>query len=150
MTNLKIKYLWITPLIPIIACSNNTEVKTLPTNNVAQQSSSCPIIESGKWHSWLDRHDQPENSYRLQVSGEVLLPNPAYDFTWAEGPTDRMYPPEIRLYLTPIARDEMVIQVLTPMPIKYEMSTLITNYRHVSIYCEGKLLTQITDIKLTD
>jgi len=145
-----IKLLYLIPLLLTVSCSNTVEVIETGVKEVVQQPLTCPIIESEKWHSWLDKYEQQEGSYRLNISGEVLLPNPAYKFKWLVGPTDRMSSPGLRLFLKPIAQAGMAIQVLTTLPVKYELKTPISNYRHVSIYCEDKLLVQIKDVVLTD
>lgn len=150
MTMRNIKLLWLTSLLFIVSCSNTVEEKEIKAKENVQKTLACPIIESGKWHSWLDKYQQQEGSYRLKLSGEVLLPNPAYKLKWLVGPTDRMNPPGLRLFLKPIALSEMAIQVITTVPVNYELETPISNYRFVSIYCEGKLLAKIENVILTD
>lgn len=150
MSNFRVIILWLILLIPILSCSNQLKVIQSEPSEIAKQPKTCPIVESGKWHAWLDKYEQKSGLYRLNISGEILLPNPAFNLEWSKGPTDRMNPPGLRLFLKPVATDTMAIQVLTSTMAKYEMETPIPNYRHVSIYCEGKLLGKVSDVLLTD
>ncbi len=134
----------------LVSCAKTvTESQPIP-ENVVKQKDLCPIIRSDKWHAWLDKYNQKEGSFRLNVSGELTLPNPAYHIEWTAGPIDRMYPPGLRLLLKPKKRDGMSIQVITDVPTSYQMDTPISRYRYVSIYCEGVELAKIENVVLTD
>lgn len=150
MTKIKRKLLWLVPLATMVGCTNTAQpINEKPINKKPvdiENAATCPIIESGKWHVWLDTHAQESGSFRLNVKGEVTLPNPAYKFEWQVGPTDRMSPPSVRLMLNPISQEGMAIQVLTKMPVNYTMQTRIPHYRNVSVYCGGKLLGEMSDI----
>lgn len=86
----------------------------------AVKNGSCPIIESDKWHAWIDRYQKTEGSYRLNVSGKVNLPTPAYEINWSIGSTDRMAPPGIRLFLEPVLQEGMAIQLITAKRVEYK------------------------------
>lgn len=147
----------------IASCTNTVqkqastpEQKQQPKEEFNQQAiagqinSTCPVLQSGKWYAWLDKEAQQEGQYRLNVNGEITLPNPGFDIQWSVGPTDRMHPPGLRLSLSPKPSNQMTIQVLTIVPVKYHLETPIAHFRHVSIYCAGKQLAQIPDVMLTD
>ena len=116
----------------------------------AMPSTTCTILESGKWHAWLDTYQQEKGFYRLNISGEVRLANPGYDLEWAVGPTDRMEPPGLNLFLSAVSKEGMHAQVITDVSVNYEMNTPISSFRHVSIVCGDKLLGQMVDVQLTD
>lgn len=150
MNNLATRWGVFISLLFITSCSNPMTKELESPTVQALKNGSCPIIESDKWHAWIDRYQKTEDSYRLNVSGEVNLPTPAYEINWSIGPTDRMAPPGIRLFLEPVSQEGMAIQLITTKKVEYNISTSIKHYRHVSIYCEGVLLVQINDVMLTD
>lgn len=134
----------------ITACSGSAKNRQHPIKKDEKRNTTCPVLKSEKWHAWLDTYQQPEGSYRLKVSGEILLPNPSYKIEWSEGPTDRMTPPGIRLLLNPVEAEGMSIQVITQIKVEYKTETPVPSYKHVSIYCKGKLLAQIQGVTLID
>lgn len=135
-------------MLPVLACSNRIKIEDRETKSINSQTPVCPVIESIKWHAWLDHSKQKNNSYHLNVSGELLLPNPAYNFTWSIVPTDNLPPHRLALSLKPILQAEMIIQVFTIKSVKYTLETSINNYQSISVYCEGKLSTQIENVML--
>jgi hypothetical protein len=140
-------------MLCLAACTSNLRSRNKDTNQVPQTEQpniSCPILESGKWHAWLDKKTEIEGQYRLNVAGEITLPNPAFDIEWTLGQTDRMQPPGLRLSIMPKQLNQMAMQVITTKPVKYYLETPIGEFRHVSIYCGLQQLTQIVDVMLTD
>lgn len=138
------------PIFLLLSCESSvTLVGNSPEENV-NNISACPIIESDKWYAWLDKFEQEKGIYRLNVKGEVSLPNPAYDIEWSVGPMDRMNPPGLRLFLKPKANDGMSIQVITNVPVTYQLDTPIVQYRYISIYCDNVEIARISDVNLTD
>ena len=151
-------------LIAVSACSSQPNKLTLPPDMIelvqdegklpaiitAHSSASCPIFKSEKWYAWLDKFSKKDGQYRLNINGEVIIPNPGFAMHWSVGPTDRMRPPNLRLNLLPQALDVMVIQVLTTVPVKYYLETPISEFNGVSIFCSEKLLSRIEGVTLTD
>ncbi|MHA2940406.1 hypothetical protein ACXJY6_19195 [Vibrio sp. RC27] len=145
-----IKLLLFIPLFSVVSCStSNTAGNEKPMVKTSQEI-TCPVLKSGKWHAWIDRFQQPEGSYRLNVSGEIQLPNPTYELIWSEGPTDRMTPPSLQLSLKPVQQEGMAIQVISTQTAKHEITTSIPHYRHISVYCEEKLLGKMSDVMLAE
>lgn len=155
------------PITWLAACSSTVEeqrsnaaqltekAQVAETVDTPLTESTCPVLiskkaKSEKWYAWLDRESVKGGQYRLNVNGEITLPNPGFDIHWSVGPTDRMHPPGLRLFLTPTPSNQMSIQVLTALPVQYHMDTPFARFRHVSIYCAGKQLAQIKDVVLTD
>jgi hypothetical protein len=144
-------------VLSLAGCSNTVQEQSAgQAPDVAQvvenrrTESTCPILHSDKWYAWLDKEASKEGQFRLNVSGEITLPNPGFELEWSVGLTDRMRPPGLRLSLVPKSLNQMTIQVLTNVPVKYYMDTPIRQFRHVSIYCGQQQLAQIVDVMLTD
>ncbi len=139
-------------IITLNGCSNTTLVKPPASTDkaVSKQTLECPILQSDHWHAWLDKYEQKGNSFRLNINGEITLPHSAFYLKWSRGPLDRRSPPNLRLYLTPAPLEGMAIQVITKEMIDYKMNTAINHFKHVTIYCNNKLLAQIDDVTLTD
>ena len=134
----------------LASCAKTVIVDKNTPEKVVKRSDACPIISSDKWHAWLDKYNKKEGSFRLNVSGEITLPNPSYSFEWSAGPIDRMYPPGLRLLLKPEKNKGMFTQIITDVPTLYQMNTPISKYKYVSIYCEGTELVKIENVVLTD
>lgn len=111
---------------------------------------SCPVIESGKWHGWIDKFTQKKNNNRLIVAGEIVLPTPGFTIDWKQGATDRMSPPSLRLHLSAVPPEGMVIQAITSVAVNINLETPIHEFRSVIIFCGNKKLAEITDVRLTD
>jgi hypothetical protein len=111
---------------------------------------SCPVIESGKWHAWIDKFTQKKGNNRLIVVGEIVLPTPGFTIGWKQGATDRMSPPSLRLHLSATPPEGMVIQAITPVPVNINLETPIHEFRSVIIFCGNEKLAEITDVRLTD
>jgi hypothetical protein len=116
----------------------------------SHEKSTCPIIKSDKWHAWIDKATINKQLFRLNIHGEVELPNSGYQITWLRGPMDRMQPPKLSVNIVPQKREGMSLQVLSTMPVTYTLETPIKNFRAVAIYCGGELLTEMVDIQLTN
>jgi hypothetical protein len=134
-----------------------TSCTASPKKNNSDQESihkerdvSCPIIESGKWHAWIDKFTQKKDTKRLIVVGEIVLPTPGFTIDWKQGATDRMSPPSLRLHLSATAPEGMVIQAITPVPVNIDLETPIQYFRSVSVFCGNKKLAEIIDVRLTD
>ena len=141
----------LTLLMLIIAgctTSPNTEAKTEtdldPNNEIAQNTVNCPVMESRNWHAWIDR--DRENKAKLNITGEVDLPTPAYTVEWQPGILDRRQPPTQRINLSFVRPEGIVAQVITPTEVSYTMPTQILEYRSVAIYCGDRLLAEIPNV----
>lgn len=111
---------------------------------------SCPVIESGKWHAWIDKFTQKKDNNRLIIVGEIILPTPGFTIDWKQGVTDRMNPPSLRLHLSATPPEGMVIQAIASVPVKINLETPIHEFRSVAIFCGDKKLAEIADVRLTD
>lgn len=138
------------PFFLVLSCESSVTLVGHNQTESKNKASSCPIIQSGKWHVWIDKFEKVEGTYRLNIKGEVSLPNPAYDIEWSVGPMDRMNPPGLRLFLKPKATDGMSIQVITNVPVTYQLDTPIVQYRYISIHCESVEIARISDVNFTD
>jgi hypothetical protein len=134
-----------------------TSCTASPKKNNSDQESihkerdvSCPIIESGKWHAWIDKFTQKKDTKRLIVVGEIVLPTPGFTIDWKQGATDRMSPPSLRLHLSATPPEGMVIQAIARVAVKINLETPIHEFRSVIIFCGNKKLAEITDVRLTD
>jgi hypothetical protein len=137
-------------ILVLSGCTSKPKQQTVIAHSLNTSTDSCPVIASGKWHAWLDKVTEDEGQYRLVVEGEVTLPHPGFEIHWSQGPTDRMYSPGLRLSLLPKALDHMWVQVLTPVPVIYQLNTPISQFSSVQIYCDQTLLSAIVDVRLTD
>jgi hypothetical protein len=135
----------------LMACQFNEHSAHMSEDkpNNEQASESCAVLQDGKWHAWIDRYSDKQ-AFRLNLVGEVILPNPGYTIDWRIGPTDRRAPPAIRIQLLTTPASHPSIQVLTPIKAEFSMETAIQSFRSVSIYCGDKLLIEIPDVQLTD
>lgn len=148
---IKITLFAIASLLSLLGCSNASQSKDRNVNKSEKLAiETCAILKSGKWHAWLDTYPQEKGSYRLNVVGEVRLPSPSYDLVWIVGPTDSMKPPRLSLFLKTLSQGGISAQVITDVTARYEMTTPIAHYHHLSIVCGNKLLEQIIDVQLTD
>ena len=78
----------------LASCADNqAKVKVDPKNIHEERNVSCPIIQSEKWHAWIDKFTQKKDSKRLIVVGEIVLPTPGFTVAWKQGATDRQYVP---------------------------------------------------------
>lgn len=151
--DLVLRLLCIAPLL--MACQVNEPYprSSETISEDKQVSESCAVLQSDKWHAWLDRYSNKESDqyeYRLNLVGEVILPNPGYSIDWSVGPMDRRAPPGIRINLLTTPSDNPTIQVLTPMKAEFTMDTPVKFFRSVSVYCGEGLLVEIPDVQLTD
>ncbi len=152
-------------VLTIAACSQEVaSVKDEPLNTsqagltdsietgagLSKAKAGCPILESNKWHAWLDRYTDQEQTYRLNVVAEVTMPTPGYQFAWREGPLDRRQPPSLRLFLTPTPPEGLVTQVLSTEPLEYQSMSKNREYRSIIVVCAEEVIAEIVDVQLTD
>lgn len=110
-------------------------------------SNACPVIESGNWAAWIDAMPSPEGGKRLNVSGEVVLPTPGYEWDLVIGAADRMNPPAQHLQLKLTPPDGIVAQVLTTYQVTHRSDAVYPEYRAILIKCGDKQLAKISDIE---
>ena len=107
----------------------------------------CPVLASRDWKAWINAMPGPDAVRTLIIEGEVDMPTPGYRVTLIPGPADRMMPPDQRFALAASAADAMVIQVVTPTPVRYEGKASYQEYRAITIGCGGKILARIENIE---
>lgn len=105
---------------------------------------SCPVLDSRNWTAWTS----PDGGgHKLTIEGEVDLPTPGYALSWREGIADRAMPPGLRVHLDAAPPADLVMQVVTPTPVSYTVSSANPAYRVVYVLCGGEAIAEIADVK---
>lgn len=127
----------------------NTQANVIPESsaeaNKTKNPISCPAMESRNWQAWID--GVAENEPQLNISGEIDLPTPGYQVEWQPGILDRSNPPTQRISIILTPPEGIVIQVVTPSEVSFTMGSPVLEYRSVEIYCDDRLLVDISDVK---
>ena len=136
----------------IAACAPEDPVPTVPASpeQGVPQVRACPVIDSRDWKAWIDAMPMVgADGNRLHIAGEVDLPTPGYSVELIPGPADRAMPPSQRFSLVATPPDGIVLQVVTPTPVKYQGKAMYPAYRSIRISCGGEPLATITEVPTT-
>ncbi len=110
----------------------------------------CPVIESKNWHAWIDPKPSGQDSFVLNISGDIDLPTPAYQVTLTAGPMNRKMPPDQRFDLQAKPTGGMAAQVITLVPVRYREATPYSHYGSIMIFCDGQELATIRDVTIME
>ena len=118
-------------------------------SNVSADS-YCPVYDSRNWHAWIDRVAGENSNPRLNVSGQVELPNPGYEYKVVRGPLDRRNPPSLRIRVILSPPDGMTAQVIDTKDVTFQMNTDVLEYRSIIVLCGDRQLGEMIDVVPTD
>ncbi|MFN0022539.1 MAG: hypothetical protein ACKVS5_01410 [Parvularculaceae bacterium] len=104
---------------------------------------ACPVLDSRSWAAWTTPDG---DGHTLHIEGEIDMPTPGYALTWSQGPADRAMPPGLRLKLDAAAPGGVVMQVVTPTPVSYDMAQASPDYRTVIVVCGGEAIAEIAPV----
>lgn len=135
--------------VVVIGCALQP-VNAQSSSDDKNSANACPIQESRNWHAWIDRVSGASQSSRLNISGQIDLPNPGYTVSWKSGPLDRRNPPSLRLFIETQAPEGVVAQVIDPRDVRYELETKVLHYRSILILCGDRKLGEIPDVTPTE
>jgi hypothetical protein len=111
---------------------------------------ACPAIESKNWHAWIEPKSLGADSYVLYISGEVVLPTPAYEVRLVAGAMDRKMPPSQRFNLQIQENGGMAAQVISTLQVRYRDKTPYPKLSSVIIVCDGQVVATLPAITIME
>lgn len=107
---------------------------------------TCPVIDSRDWAAWVNAMPGVDAQRTLIVTGEIDLPTPGYAVSMQTGVADRSMRPVQELLLILEPPQDLVTQVVTPTPVRFDGTAIAPEYSGVRVRCGDTLIADITDV----